>query len=82
MESKCELWQRSLVLDTRPMHTFFRNIGIKVGFLAEQFSFRCVTYTQGLRICCIQSRIYGRGEGFVLDTRHIHTFLRNIGIKV
>ena len=38
-----------LVLDTRPMHTFFRNIGIKVLFMAEQFSFRCLTYT-GFRI--------------------------------
>ena len=33
-----------LVLDTRPMHTFFRNIGIKVGFMADQFSFRYQTY--------------------------------------
>ena len=50
--------------------------------MAEQFSFICVTYEHSLRIFCIQSRIYGREEGFVLDIRPTHTFLRNIGINV
>ena len=67
---------------TRPIHTFLRNIAIKVWFMAEQFSFICVTYEHSLRMFCIQSMIYGRGEGFVLDTRPINTFLRNLGIKV
>ena len=69
---------RNLFL-TRPIHTFLRNVAIKVGFMAEQF---CVTYEHSLRMFYIQSWIYGRVEGCVLDTRPINNFLRNIGIKV
>ena len=47
-----------------------------------EFSFKCVTYEHNLRMFCIQSMIYGRGEGFILDTRPINTFLINFGIKV
>ena len=69
-------------LDTVPIHIFLRIIWIKVWFMAEELNFRYMTYEHSLRMFCIQSRIYGKGEGFVLDIRAINTLLSNFWIKV
>ena len=49
--------------------------------MAEDFSFRCVAYEHSLKMFCIQSNIYGRGEGFVLYTKRMHSFLKIFELK-